>query len=135
MEEGHQLLHLAVRTDQAFGDIVRMAGRVPDPLEFRELVELSYQIVEAKRSAGGGGAGPGVDVLAEQGDLTRAVFRQFLRFSQQITKRARDFSSASVGDDAISAEFVAAFLHCQEGAGPRAATLGKSFELGVRRHV
>ena len=78
---------------------------------------------------------PGIDVLAEQGDLARAGVDQRLRFGDDVVPGPRDLRAAGVGHDAISAEFVAAFLDGQERAGPRAAPRRERIELADRRHV
>ncbi len=80
-------------------------------------------------------AGPGVDVLAEQGDLARAGFDKPLRFAHQFGERPRDFGAARIGHDAIGAELVAPFLHREEGARRALAARGEGGELGVGGHV
>ena len=50
-------------------------------------------------------------------------------------ERAADLGAARVGDDAIGAEFVAAFLDGEEGARADLAARREGAELGDRRHV
>ena len=73
---------------------------------------------------------PRVHVLAEQDDLARAAFDQRLRLGDDVVPRPRDLGAAGVGHDAIGAEFVAAFLDGEEGAGRGAAARGQRVELG-----
>ena len=56
-------------------------------------------------------------------------------FSDDVAPRPRDFGAAGVGDDAIGAELVAAFLHREERAGVGASALREGVELADRRHV
>src|SRR5690606_35164486 len=115
VEERHQLLDLAVRSNQSLSDVMGIAGGVPASPDLRELGNLSDQVVEGE-GLSPVVAGPGVDVLAEQGDLACTVLDQFLGFLQQIIERPRNFGAAGVGNDAIGAELVAAFLDREKGA-------------------
>ncbi len=58
---------------------------------------------------------PGVDVLAEQGDLAGALPNEMEGLSQDCGSRAALLGAAGVGDNAEAAELVAAFLDGQEG--------------------
>jgi hypothetical protein len=67
----------------------------------------------------------GVDVLAEQGDLTHPARDQCARLGDQVGERPADLGAPRIGHDAIGAEFVAAFLYGQEGAGTNLAPGGQ----------
>ena len=49
-----------------------------------------------------------VDRLAEERDFARSGGDEFGDFVDDVLRRAMDFGAASVGDDAIGAEFIAA---------------------------
>ena len=57
---------------------------------------------------------------------------QRMRLGDDVPPRPRDLGAAGVGHDAISAEFVAAFLHGQECAGRGPAARGQGVELADR---
>src|SRR3546814_16268669 len=76
------------------------------------------------------------DVLAEQRDLARPARDQRPRLGNQIGEGPARLGAARIGDDAIGAEFVAAFLHGQEGGGALAAgAFRQSAALDFERHV
>src|SRR3546814_11169442 len=78
----------------------------------------------------------GVDVLAEQRDLPRPARDQRPRYGDQIGKGPAGLRPARIGDDAIGAEFVAAFLHGQKGGRALAAGApGQRAEFTFGRHV
>jgi hypothetical protein len=131
VQERHQLRHVAVGLDQALGHVVGMAGGIADPGEAGNEGEPFDQPLQPAPV----GIAPGVDVLAQQGDLARAGFDQFLRFSDQIVEGTRCFRAAGIRHHAIGAELVAAFLHGQESAGANLAARGQGVELGLGRHV
>ncbi len=93
-------------------------------------VERANEAGEAERAVA-----PCVDVLPEQGDLARAAVDQRMRLGDDVGGRSADLGAAGVGHDAISAEFVAAFLDGEEGRRSAAAARGHSLELRNRRHV
>ena len=130
MQVGHQLVDLAMGGDQRVGHVRRVAGRVADALEPIDLRQRSDQVGEAAALVR-----PGIHVLAEQDDLARAGVDQRLRFGDDVVPRPRDFGAARIGHDAIGAEFVAAFLHGEEGARAGAAARRQRVEFADRRHV
>lgn len=70
---------------------------------------------------------PGVDVLPEQGNLAHPAVGELFGFLDDLGNRPRHFRAACIGHDAEGAEFVAAFLHRQEGgdaAGADPSALG-----------
>ena len=87
----------------------------------------------------GAGAVIGVDVLAEQRDLARAVGDEPPRLGDDCAGRPRIFGAARIGHDAEGAELVAAFLHGQKGgdaagaAAPRGrwSNFGSAGKLGI----
>src|SRR5690606_26059495 len=80
-------------------------------------------------------ARPGVDVLTEERDLARARLDEALSFVDQRAIRARYFRAASVRDDAVGAELVAALLHGEERRRRGAAAIRQRVELRLGRHV
>ena len=100
-----------MRGNQILGHVGRMAGRIADALEAIDPGQNADQVGEAAAAIR-----PGIHILAEQDDLASAALDQLTRFGNDVAPRPRDFGAARVGDDAIGAEFVAAFLHRQERA-------------------
>src|SRR5688572_18460937 len=135
MEEGHQLADVGMGADEALLHVDGMAGRVADPLEPGQSVERPDQAVEPLGPALVVLAGPGVDVLAEQDELARAAVDQRFRLVEYRRPGPRDLGAARIGNDAISAELVAAFLDGQESAGALMPPRRKRSELGADRHV
>src|SRR3546814_6939064 len=82
-----------------------------------------------------GPAGPGVHILAEQRDLPGAAVDQRLGFVENHPPASRDLGAARIGHDTVGAEFVAAFLHGEEGRGSLLATRGQRTELGFHGPV
>src|SRR5690606_13715983 len=79
---------------------------------------------------------PRVHILTEQRDLAYPACNKSARLGDQITKGPARLGAARIGNDAISAEFVAAFLHGEEGSGALKATARrKRPKLAVKRHV
>jgi hypothetical protein len=130
VEVGHQLGDLAVSRNQRLGHVGRMAGRVADPLQAGDPVERSNQVGEAAAAVG-----PGIHVLAEQYNLFRPAGDQCTGLVDHILPRPRDFGAARIGNDTVSAEFVAAFLDGEKGTRCRPAARWKRCELGQRRQV
>ena len=112
-----------------------MAGGVADAREAIDLGQRADQGRKAHRVAALVLSAPGGDVLAQQRDLARAGIDQLARLELEIGIGARDLGAAGVGDDAIGAEFVAAFLHGEKGGGRALAALGERGEFGDRGHV
>src|SRR3546814_10022842 len=71
---------------------------------------------------------PGVDVLPEQRDFAHAARNERRRLGDQVGERPADLGAARIGHDAVSAEFVAAFLHGQERRRALAARACRSAE-------
>ena len=117
-EEGEGEAELAVEV----GDLAHGVGA-----DAEQLVAGADQPVEP--------AGPGIHVLAEQHDLQRAAGDQSLGFGDDVRERPRDFGAAGVGNDAIGAEFVAAFLNGEEGRGADFPPRRQRAELGGGGHV
>ena len=78
---------------------------------------------------------PGVHILAEQGDLFRPGIDQRLRFIDNRAPGPRNLGAARIGNDAIGAEFVAAFLDGQKGARRLFRAFRQCTEFGIGRHV
>src|SRR3546814_2153603 len=55
--------------------------------------------------------------------------------SSDLPPASRDLGAARIGHDTVGAEFVAAFLHGEEGRGSLLATRGQRTELGFHGHV
>src|SRR3546814_1677351 len=76
------------------------------------------------------------DVCSSDLDLARPARDQRPRLGNQIGEGPARHGAARIGDDAIGAEFVAAFLHGQEGGGALAAGAFRTrAELAFERHV
>src|SRR3546814_3374412 len=76
------------------------------------------------------------DVCSSDLDLARPARDQRPRLGNQIGEGPARLGAARIGDDAIGAEFVAAFLHGQEGGGALAAgAFRQRAELAFERHV
>ncbi len=117
VQVGHQRGEVAMRRDQRVVHVTRMAGGVAQAIDARNFGEPEQQFAEAPDATVGALAVPGVDVLAEQGQLAHAGVRQSCGLRDDRRHRARYFRSASVGDDAEGAELVATLLHGEEGGG------------------
>src|SRR5258708_5673499 len=127
---GHQLLNFAVRADQLVGHVGRMTCRVAEAFERIDFGKLADQIGKAATLIP-----PGVHILPKQHDFPSAAVDEQLSFGKNVAPRARDFRAPRIRDDAISAEFVAALLNCEESRWRRSPSLRKRVELAERRHV
>ena len=75
----------------------------------------------------------GVDVLSEEIDFDAAGFDQPARFPQNRGNRAGIFDAARIGNDAVGAEVVAAFLNGQIGKSALRPVFGQRVEFGDGR--
>ena len=73
----HQLAHFRVTGNEPLGDVVRVTGRIANPLQFRELGQLPYQPVEPDGAAFPIRVSPGVHVLPKQRDFLHAADDSF----------------------------------------------------------
>ena len=89
----------------------RVAGASRDSAPLQRLVASCHKLLTERGEAAGV-------------SLARATLDQKLGFAQQFLVRARDFSTAGIGHDAVGAELVAPFLHGQEGTRPHATARG-----------
>ena len=133
MQIGHQLRHIAMRSDQVVGHVVRMAGRIADAVQPRDVCQPPDQIAQARRAL----AMPSVHVLAEQCDLAHAARHQIACLGQDAGGGAADLGAAGIRHHAERAEFIAAFLHGQEGGGmaARRGALRQVVELVLGREI
>ena len=103
--------------DEVIVDVGGVRGGVAQAFQAVDLGQPAQQIGQVALFAGGVFAVIGVDVLAEQVDFKRAGFYQPARFFQHVFHRPRSFHPAGIGNDAVGAEVVAAFLDGKIGAG------------------
>ena len=92
--------------EELLGSVSGMAGHEADEEIAGELGNRGQQIgkIEALAQI----LAVGVDVLAQQGDLTGAVFDELAALGQDVLHLAAALTAADVGDDAVGAEIVAA---------------------------
>src|SRR3546814_7215846 len=134
--ERHQLFDIAMRGDYAVRHIIRMAGRVTDAFKADEPVQSADEAVQALRPSRFVLALPSVHILTQQGDFDYAAVDERLCLVHDRCPGAADFRPARIGHDAISAEFVAAFLNRQESGGALLyGAAGKGTEFGSSGHV
>src|SRR3546814_740680 len=113
-----------------------MAGSVTDAFKADEPVQSADEAVEALRPSRFVLALPGVHILTQQGDFAYAAVDERLCLVHYRCPGAADFRPARIGHDAISAEFIAAFLHRQESGGALLyGAAGKGIEFGSCGHV
>ncbi len=140
MDVRHEFWNRLMRVNQLLRHVDRMTGRVAqtyEPVDPRETIE---QARKAPFPASFARAAIGVDVLADEGDLADARVDETLRLGEHVGDAARNLGAARIGHHAKGAEFVAAFLHGDEGrdaarADLRASRIGQSAELVVDREV
>jgi len=130
VEVRHQFGDLAVRCDQGVGHVGGVARGVANALQPIDLRERPDELGETALAVG-----PGIHVLPQKHDLAGARIDQRMRLGEDVAPRPRDLGPAGIGDDAVGAELVAAFLHGQERARGRAAARRKRGELADGRHV
>ena len=114
---GHQLVDLAMRGDQARRSCRRGGWSCSG-------CARAHRSWRARGSGRRGRARRRVQAFTfwPSSVISRAPrIDQRLRLVDDVAPRPRDLGAAGVGHDAIGAEFVAAFLHGQEGARGRAA--------------
>ena len=104
-----------MRRDQAVVDIARMAGRIAQACESRNIGQTMQQPAERPARAIRPLAMIGIDVLSDERDFAHAMVDEPLHVVHDLLDRARDLGAAGVGHDAKGAELVAAFLHRHEG--------------------
>ena len=120
----------AVDVDQALRELLRVARRVADALDARDLGDVFEQHREVGDLAGRAHrAAIGVDVLAEQRDLPHALVGEAGDLGQHVVERARDFLAARVRDDAEAAVLAAAFHDRDERGRPVDARRRQVVEL------
>ena len=114
MQKWHQFFNIAMRGDQPFGHIVRMAGHVADPAKPGYPIERADKAIKALGLACVVLASPCIYILAKQCDFFGASVNNGLCLVEQIGPTTRNFRASSIGYDALGTEFVAAFLNRQE---------------------
>ncbi len=134
MQKRHQLRHVAMSRDQPVADIARVRSRVADAVETGEFRQGADQLRQPPLAAVQAVAVIGVDILAEQRDLARAVLDELARLVQNLRRRPRVLGAAGVGDDAERAKFVAPFLDGKKrGRTLRRSGLRQMVEFGLFR--
>ena len=140
VEVRHGLRQIAVGGDQLVVHVVGMARGVAQPRDSLDLGEAAQEPAERPAPAVRALAVPGVDVLADQGELAHAGLSQGAGLVHDALHRARELRAARVGHHAEGAELVAALLHGEEGghaARQRAGAVrrGQMAELVVDREL
>ncbi len=115
MHEGRELGERAMRVDEPLRHVDGMARRVAQARELIEGAEPLEKPFERRRAPRFVLARVGVDVLPDQRDLAHAGVDEPARFLEHMLDLAGDFGAARIGHDAKRAEFVATFLHGDEG--------------------
>ena len=104
-----------MRVDQFVRHIARVRGSVAQPLQLRQFCQRADQAAQAPGAAARRVAVPGVDVLAEQGDLAGTLGNQAAGFGDDSGGGTALLGAAGIGHDAEAAKPVAALLDGQEG--------------------
>ena len=136
MQPRHQRRQRSMGVDQVVRHVVGVAGRVADTIQPRDVRQGVGQPRERRGRAVRSLAIIGIDVLSQQCDLTHTLVGEPAGLGQNGGDRPRPLGPARIGHDAEAAEFVAAFLHGQEGRGALdAAGGGQGVELVDRGEV
>src|SRR5947207_1501279 len=101
-----------------------MARRVSDPLQPIDLRQCPDEFGKAAVAVG-----PGVHILPEEDDLASTSADQCVRLVDNVLPWPRNLRAPGIRHDAIGAEFVAALLDGEEGAGIGAAPRWHGVEL------
>ena len=115
MHERHQRRQIAVRLDQRIVDIAGMAGRIAQADDAGNIGEAMQQGAERPDPPVRSFAVIGVDVLPDQRDFAHAIVGEPQHVVDDPGHRPRHLGAARIGHHAEGAEFVAAFLHGDEG--------------------
>src|SRR6266849_9386656 len=116
MEEWHQRRHVAMRGDEPVIDILGMRGRIAQAGDAWYRGERADQLAQSPRSAFGGCAVIGIDVLTQEGDLARPGGGKPACLGDDLRRWAGVLRAPRIGHDAEGAELVAALLDREERA-------------------
>ena len=105
----YQLRHVGVGLDQAVRELQRVRGGVANALDPVDGRYHANQFGEVRQATVLGQAAIAVDVLAQQGHFTHAVFSQVDHFAEHVVERAADFFAAGVRHHAERAVLAATF--------------------------
>ena len=119
--------------DQRVVHVARMARRIAQAREARDLGEALDEARERPHAPVRPVAVIGVDVLPDERDLAHPGVGEALGLGDDLGGRPRDLGAAGVGHDAKGAELVAAFLDRQEGGCAAAAHRREMVELVLDR--
>ena len=105
----YQLRHVGMRLDQAIRELQRVRGGVANALDPVDGCHHANQFSEVRQATVLGQAAIAVDVLAQQGHFTHAVFGQVKHFAEHVVERAADFFATGVRHHAERAVLAATF--------------------------
>ena len=111
MQAWHQLRQIAVRRDQTFVHVGRMAGRVAQACDALDFGRAAEQTAERPLRAVGPRAMIGVHVLPDERDLTHTGGREAFHLGHDLRDGTRHFGATRIGHHAKRAEPVASFLN------------------------
>ena len=129
VQEAHQLRRIAIDLDDIVGKFDRVAGGEANTVDAVDGGDQTQQIGKAAGGAVVILTAPGVNVLAQQINLTHALRRQLGDFKQDIVARTADLFSAGVRHHAVGTVFVAAFHNRNKGGRAVGARLWQAIEL------
>ena len=114
MQKRHQRRNVAMRGNQIVVHVARVGGGVAQPRQAGDFGQFAQQPPKTPNIPIRRFAMPGIHVLAEQGDLSRALRHQPAGLCQHGGGGAAGFGAACVRHHAERTEFVAAFLNGQK---------------------
>ncbi|VFT72641.1 Uncharacterised protein [Klebsiella aerogenes] len=129
VQEAHQFRRIAIDLDDIVGKFDRVAGGEANAIDAVDGGDQTQQIGKAAGGAVVILTAPGVNVLAQQINLTHALRRQLGDFKQDIVARTADLFSAGVRHHAVGAVFVATFHNRNKGGRAVGARLWQAIEL------
>lgn len=133
MQVWHQFFQIAVAGDKVVVNVGRVRRGIADALQPVNFGNAAQQVGQIAFAAVFVLAVIGVDVLSEEIDFDAAGFDQPARFPQNRGNRAGIFDAARIGNDAVGAEVVAAFLNGQIGKSALRPVFGQRVEFGDGR--
>ena len=114
MQIRHELRLIAECLDQIIIHIARVRSREPNTVNPANEGHMTNQLSECPFLPVFADAVISVDILTNERDFANAVLRQRTGFGDDLRDGAANFCAARIGDNAESAEFIAAFLDGQK---------------------